>query len=67
MKCDYCQDPIHRYQEYKTRPNRDGKDKHYHKGCYGFLLDKVIETRNSLVIKSEEAQVTFIGEKEWIY
>ena len=43
MICDYCQDPILKFQKRVTRPDREGKNRHYHKGCYSIILDEIIE------------------------
>ncbi|MBA7495778.1 hypothetical protein ES702_06367 [subsurface metagenome] len=43
MKCEYCGDPILKFQEKIKRYNpRRGKTE-YHKGCYEIILDKFID------------------------
>jgi len=37
MKCDYCKDPIYKFQKRKIR-----KKKPYHAGCYDLMLDNII-------------------------
>lgn len=43
MKCGYCEDPILKFQEYKTRMDREGNEIKYHEGCYKIILDNIAE------------------------
>ena len=43
MKCDYCKDPIYKFQKRETIPDQEGKKRHYHEGCYEIMLDEVAD------------------------
>lgn len=40
MKCNYCGDPVHTFQESITEVDQEGKGKEYHKDCYVVLKAK---------------------------
>jgi len=43
MKCSYCNDPIYNFQKHKIRPDKEGKKRYYHEGCYEIILDEIID------------------------
>ena len=41
-RCEYCKDPIYKFQEFKILTDKKGKKKNYHIGCFEILTDKIV-------------------------
>ena len=39
MKCEYCKDPIYKFQKFITIPDGQGREIQLHEGCYEIVID----------------------------